>query len=508
MAGRGRRWPSLTLRTKLTLLIEGLMLALGLATGVIATIRTRAMLESEFSKRGLAIAADLAMFSVKPLLANDLATLRRFVNHSMSQDHVRAITVLDADGAVVMDSNLGRLQARLQDALSLDAVASADGGYHELRSADGRERHFGIHYPITASGARLGTVVLTYSLVAVENEIASAGLRILLIWIVLAAAAGVLAFLLATYIAAPITRIADAMRHASTGEVRVRLDVRRSDEIGALAASFNQMADDLAAHRKHLQAMVEARTAALTEANARLESEIAERARAESDVRQSRQELRNLAVHLESVREQERAEIAREIHDELGQSLTALKLDVHWVGRKAGAKSAAVAVKTRAMSAMIDDTMQSVRRISSELRPKLLDDLGLSAALEWQAREFERHAGIACDIRSQPDDIVIDQARSTALFRIFQETLTNVARHAGATRVEVSLSRDGADAVEMVVQDDGRGITPERVADARSLGIIGMKERVRSLNGTIEFISRPGAGTTVRVSLPAQAEGA
>jgi signal transduction histidine kinase len=466
------------------------------------------MLESEFSKRGLAIAADLAMFSVKPLLANDQATLRRFVSHSMSQDHVRAITVLDPEGTVVMDSDLDRLQTRPQDRLSLDAVASVEGGYHDLRSADGRERLFGIHYPITASGARLGTVVLYYSLVAVEREIASAGLRILITWLVLAAVAGVLAFLLASYIAAPITRIAGAMRQASTGEIKGNLDVGRNDEIGALAASFNQMADDLSAHREHLQAMVEARTAALTAANARLESEIAERVRAEQDVRQSRQELRNLAAHLESVREQERADIAREIHDELGQSLTALKLDVHWVGSKAGAKSSAVAAKTKAMSAMIDETMQSVRRISAELRPKLLDDLGLSAALEWQAREFEQHAGIACDIRSDPEDIIVDQARSTALFRIFQETLTNVARHAGATRVEVVLSRNGTDTVEMVVQDDGRGITPERVADARSLGIIGMKERVRSLNGSIEFIGLPGAGTTVRVSLPAQGEGA
>jgi signal transduction histidine kinase len=503
MAGRGRRWPSLTLRTKLTLLIEGLMVALGLATGVIATIRTRAMLESEFSKRGLAIAADLAMFSVKPLLDNDLATLRRFVNHSMSQDHVRAITVLDADGAVVMDSDLGRLQDRLQDALSLDAVASADGGYHELRSADGRERLFGIHYPITASGARLGTVVLAYSLVAVENEIASAGLRILLIWLVLAALAGVLAFLLASYIAAPITRIADAMRHASTGEARVNLDVRRSDEIGTLAASFNQMADDLAAHRKHLQAMVEARTAELSQANVRLASEVAERTKAEEELQQSRQELRDLAAHLESVREQERADIAREIHDELGQALTALKLDIHWVGKRAGGKSADLLARTRAMSGMIDATMQSVRRISSQLRPKLLDDLGLSAAIEWQAREFQQHSGISCQIHSQPDDIVLDQARSTALFRIFQETLTNVARHAQASRVEIDLSTNGSGSVEMVVCDDGQGITLEQLADARSLGVIGMRERVRSLRGTIEFIGRPGSGTTVRVSLPA-----
>ena len=135
------------------------------------------------------------------------------------------------------------------------------------------------------------------------------------------------------------------------------------------------------------------------------------------------------------------------------------------------------------MSGMIDATMQTVRRISSQLRPKLLDDLGLSAAIEWQAREFEQHSGIACRIRSQPDDIVLDQARSTALFRIFQETLTNVARHAHASRVEVVLATNLAGGVEMIVSDDGKGITPEQLTDARSLGIVGMRERVRSLGG-------------------------
>jgi signal transduction histidine kinase len=503
MAGR---WPgraSLTLRTKLTLLIEGVMLALGAATGVIATIRTKATLETEFSKRGLAIAADLAMFSVRPLLANDLATLRKFVNHSMTQDYVRGITVLDPEGRVVMDSDLSRLRTQDRAPLTLEAIASESPGYHESRSADGRERLYRIHSPITASGARLGTVVLAYSLVAVETEIADARLRIIVIWVALAAVAGVLAFGLASYIANPIMRIAEAMQHASDGEMKGGLAIARSDEIGTLAASFNKMAEDLSAHRKHLQAMVEARTADLTRANAQLESEIAERTKAEADLQQSRQELRDLAAYLESVRERERADIAREIHDELGQALTALKLDIHWVGKRAGGKSAELLARTRGMSGMIDATMQTVRRISSELRPKLLDDLGLSAAIEWQAREFQQHSGIACRIRSSPDDIVLDQARSTTLFRIFQETLTNVARHAQASRVEIDLSANGSGAVEMVVRDDGVGITPEQLADARSLGVIGMRERVRSLRGTIEFIGQPGAGTTVRVSLPA-----
>lgn len=503
MARRWPGWARLTLRTKLTLLIECVMLALGAATGVIATIRTRTILETEFSKRGLAIAADLAMFSVRPLLANDLATLRKFVNHSMTQDYVRYVSVLDPDGTVVMDSDLAELRRRRRDQASLDAIAADRPGHQESRSADGRERLFVIHSPIAASGARLGTVVLGYSLVAVETEIADARLRIIAIWLLLAALAGVLAFVLASYVANPIMRIAEAMQGASDGDVKGDLPVGRSDEIGTLASSFNRMADDLSAHRQHLQAMVAERTAELVSANVRLENEVADRMKAEDELRQSREQLRDLAAHLQSVREQERADIAREIHDELGQALTALKLDTHWIARTAGGADAGLAARTKAMSGLIDATMQSVRRISSELRPKLLDDLGLSAAIEWQAREFEQRAGIACRIRSRPDDIVLDQARSTTLFRIFQETLTNVARHAQASLVEVSLSAHPAGGVEMVVSDNGRGVTRSQLTDAQSLGIIGMRERVRSLRGTIEFIGRPGSGTTVRVSLPA-----
>jgi signal transduction histidine kinase len=153
------------------------------------------------------------------------------------------------------------------------------------------------------------------------------------------------------------------------------------------------------------------------------------------------------------------------------------------------------------MSRLIDATVQAVRRISSRLRPKLLDDLGLSAAIEWQAREFERHAGIACRIRSEPDDIILDRTRSTALFRIFQETLTNVARHARASRVDVVLTNFGG-TVEMTVADVGEGIAPSQVSDGRSLGIVGMRERVRSLGGRLDIVGNPGRGTTVRVSIP------
>ncbi len=330
------RWGNLRLRTKLTLLIGGVMLVLGVATGLLATVRARATLETELTKRGLAIAGDLALFSVKPLLANDLATLRRFVNHSMTQDYVRYVAVLDPEGTVVMHSDLDELGKRLEDPLTRAALAS-DGPIHGTspRARDD-DPLYDVFCPITAAGARLGTVALGYSRAAVRAEIARARRDIVWIWLLVAALGGMLVFLLSSYISSPITRIAAAMENAPEGEVRAVLGVERGDEIGLLATSFNKMAEDLSRHRKHLNELVEARTAALRDANVRLESEVAERRKVEDALRRSRQELRDLASHLESIREQERTDIAREIHDELGQALTALKMDVHWVGQRVG----------------------------------------------------------------------------------------------------------------------------------------------------------------------------
>jgi signal transduction histidine kinase len=503
---RRPRWKNLGLRTKLAVLIEGLLLLLALATGLLATGRMESTLESELTRRGLAIAGDLAMFSVKPLLAGDLATLRRFVNHTMSHDHVRSVAVLDPDGTVVMHSDLARVGERPDDAWTRRALASPTPGHEDSLAARAVDPVYGLHVPITASGARLGTVVVGYSRAAVRAEIGRARRQIASVWVLAAVLSGGLAWLLASYVARPITAIAAAMQGAAGGELRAVLAEGRRDEVGVLASSFNEMTEDLARHRQHLSDLVEARTAELRDANARLEEEIAERERVAGELRRSQEELRGLTSHLQSIREQERTEIAREIHDELGQSLTALKLDLHWVGQQlALGRPAEAGPRIAGMSKAIDGTVHAVRRISSRLRPKLLDDLGLSAALEWEAREFEERTRVACRIRSEPDDIVLDPARSTALFRIFQETLTNVARHARASRVEVRLS-DFEGRVEMTVSDDGEGIRPEQVSDRRSLGLVGMRERVRSLGGRLEITGRRGRGTTVRVSIPCPVE--
>jgi PAS domain S-box-containing protein len=229
--------------------------------------------------------------------------------------------------------------------------------------------------------------------------------------------------------------------------------------------------------------------------------DITERKLAEEQLRTSREQLRALAAHVESVREEERCRIAREIHDELGYALTGLKFDVCRLASVPAADPAALSEATAGMAELIDRTIRSVRRIARELRPGVLDDFGLAAAIEWQAEEFEAHTGIRCAFAAKPPDMELQRDVSTAVFRILQETLSNVARHAGATRVDVTLVID-ADALRLTVTDDGRGITPAELVDGRSLGLLGMRERAHLLGGSLTVAGRPGAGTTVELEMP------
>lgn len=495
------RWANLSLRTKLTLLIEGSMLVLGVGTGWLASVRLEASIDEELRMRGFAAVADLAARSVGPLLAGDLAALRRLVTNVARQDHVEYVAVLGPDGRVVMHSDLSQLGAKLAGTVGTLAVASHDAGLLPLTSRSPGASGYDLYSPIQVVGERLGSVVLGYSRAPAQAALARMRRDLASVWLFAAVFSGCLAFLVSSYISRPIRRIASAMRQAPDDEVGLVGFPHGKDELGNLVASYNEMARDLATHRQHLSELVEARTAALREANTRLEREVAERARMEGELLTSRQELRDLASDLRSVREQERADVAREIHDELGQALTVLKMDVHWVGQRICGAGDAVTSRLAGMSNSIDATVQAVRRLSSRLRPQLLDDLGLSAAIEWQAREFQQHSGVTCEVASDPEDIVLDEASSTALFRICQETLTNVARHASASRVDIALTK-GRRSVELAIADNGHGLDAAEPKDPRARGLLGIRERVRALGGVVAITSRPGQGTTVTVSLP------
>jgi signal transduction histidine kinase len=251
-----------------------------------------------------------------------------------------------------------------------------------------------------------------------------------------------------------------------------------------------------------LEQRVAERTAALLAANAELQSEVAERIRAEAELAQSREELRRLSARLEAAREEERTRLAREVHDELGGALTSLKMDVARLRRGAEAGDVAgVGARAAAMLSLIDQTIHTVRRIATDLRPGILDDFGLIAAIEWQLQEFEQRSGLECQFATEVADLEMASDSATAIFRVFQETLTNIARHAHASRVQVRLSLEGDD-FTLVIRDDGRGISDQQRFGSGSLGLLGMRERVHMLSGELEISGQPGAGTEVRVRLP------
>jgi len=250
-----------------------------------------------------------------------------------------------------------------------------------------------------------------------------------------------------------------------------------------------------------LELRVKQRTAVLTRVNQELRTEIADRERAEEQLKTSRDRLRALAARLQTVREEERTSIAREIHDELGQACTAIKMDLALIGRKLTTKQTQLRTKVDSSVQIVDNMIATLRRIASELRPRTLDDLGLPAALESQAQEFEGRTGIRCSVTLPHEPLTLDTDTSTAIFRIFQESLTNVARHAHASLVEASLK---VEKVRIVFQvfDNGRGFDPREANVHKSLGLVGMQERALMLNGDFKIEGVPGVGTTMTLTIP------
>ena len=239
--------------------------------------------------------------------------------------------------------------------------------------------------------------------------------------------------------------------------------------------------------------------------NAELEERVVQRTAdlqaAIAQLENSRAQLVLLTHHEQTRREEDRARMAREIHDELGQALTGLKMDLAWLQQHTRPKQKDLLQKFRDMSDLVDTTIQDVRRIATELRPGMLDDLGLVPAMEWQLQEFQKRSGIRCRFTSDLEEVALDAEETTVLFRILQETLTNVARHAAATRVEVSLEEEQG-YVCLRVQDNGRGIMASEVEGSRSFGLLGMRERFLLRSGDFSIHGTPGRGTTVVIKLP------
>jgi signal transduction histidine kinase len=229
--------------------------------------------------------------------------------------------------------------------------------------------------------------------------------------------------------------------------------------------------------------------------------DITARLGAEAEIARSHAQLREAAAAMQEVREAERTRIARELHDELGQALTALKMDVDLLENASPLGRAHLLERTAAMRRLLDFTVATTRRISADLRPLVLDDLGLGSAAEWLTQHLCERANVRCELQLDPGLAGLGEPYASALFRVMQESLTNVAKHARASRVEVRLERDGDWAV-LTVRDDGIGMSAGDESKPRSFGLRGIRERVLVLGGEVRVAGQPGSGTTVIVRIP------
>jgi PAS domain S-box-containing protein len=266
--------------------------------------------------------------------------------------------------------------------------------------------------------------------------------------------------------------------------------------------AHNQAAEALAHASMELENRVDERTAELLTANRLMKKMLDEGKRAEEKLRISRERLRNLSGRLQSLLEEERTRISREIHDELGQTLTSMKLDLSLIRRSLVSDGLAEqSAKVHEIELAVNRIIRTVRKIATDLRPGILDELGVAAAIEWMAKDFQNRTGIRCKVTIRAVDKISDPVCTTAIFRIVQEALTNVMRHAAASQVNVRLEKKG-DTLTLEVRDNGIGIMEGRLIGSKSFGLIGIRERVLLLGGEAVIRGKPGEGTMVRVTLP------
>ncbi|HYI12157.1 MAG TPA: HAMP domain-containing protein [Thermoanaerobaculia bacterium] len=395
----------------------------------------------------------LTAFTIHPALYfQDRAALEEALSAARNDKDVAYVVVADGEGRMLAAFHRERAtEAALARRVPGGGV-SHDRALYEAMT------------PIREGSRVLARLHVGISLVRLNAQVAQ--MRIAIAgWSAFILTAGLIAVvLISNILTRPLRHVAAGAARIAAGQFGQRVPAGRDDEIGQLAASFNEMA-----------------------------ANVAER---DASLRESREQLRRMSTRLLTVQEQERVRIAREVHDELGQALTAMKIDLQQIARR----HATLEEPLVPVAHTIDSIVDLVRRIARDLRPAILDDLGIGAALEQQLRRLRESSGIRTSL-TVSDEPELDMLTGATLYRITREALANVVRHAGASQVEVSLeTRDGAAVLE--IRDNGRGITREEVSGPRSLGLLGIRERAELLGGSMVIEGRSGEGTVLTVTLP------
>jgi signal transduction histidine kinase len=442
-----------------------------------------------------AVSGQPAIYAARPLLdaAGDIegAVFAALSLDAISRPAVRILGGLPEGSALVqIDPARGQLVYEADSrcwtdtkVLGASLVTAATGSESGVLQGDGGDARIyayaSLKSPLTQRPVSIVLAIPKHRAFAASNRILIRNL--LLLGLVATTAIAVVWIGSELFFLKPLGEMASASQRLAAGDLSARIgDISGADELRRLAGSFDQMAEAL-----------QTRIVLEQEAKKQLET--------------SRQRLRNLTGYLQDVREQERTRIARELHDDFSQSLTILKLDLAWLKKRLPEDDPKIDEKIAAMGQVLDAALETMHTVTAELRPVILDDFGLPAALEWQTDEFKNRTGLDCRIEIDPELPALSKNLATALFRIFQELLTNIIRHAGASRVDVLLKKEDRRLV-LTVMDDGRGITETQVEDARSFGLIGIRERLHPFGGSARFTGGTSGGTRVTVEVPLEEE--
>jgi signal transduction histidine kinase len=414
-------------------------------------------------------------FITVPVIDNKdtMGSLVRWQKIATSKRAVQQITqLMGAESRFYIGNNDGSLWTDLSRPVLYPQINP--GNVRELQEYNNTEgkRVFAMVKPIAN----------TSWLVAVEfpeeSVLATAGhflRQIVIIGSILILVGIFLAWLMSRNISGPLKRLTAATSQIEAGNYAVKVTVDREDELGKLARAFNAMTEQVSRAQEGLEQKV-------------------------TETADMNEQLRGLSAYLQNVREDERIHIAREMHDELGQLLTGFKMDVSLLRKRlAGNTDPVVKEKLEYMLMMVDEAVKFVRNLASELRPSILDDLGLISALEWHSREFEKRHNIKVDFRPLVHELTTSSVIATGLFRIFQESMTNVARHSNATHVDVSLGIVN-DEIILSIADNGKGFDPSS-STKKTLGLLGMRERATMLGGRMDILSEPGKGTKIIITI-------
>jgi signal transduction histidine kinase len=378
---------------------------------------------------------------------------------------------------------------------------NCDRTYIEKSQFDNNLKTYRSVKDITYNGVKLGTLIICADTKGLINDVRHSKQNIFIISSILLLIGLFFIFFVGYFISEPIKRITENMKLIAEGDLSKRSSIRTYDEIGLLSDSYNIMAENLESAYMELSELNLNLESRVVERTKELQNEISRRKSTEESLKESQSKLRNLSKHMENVREQERKHLAEQIHDELGQSLTALKIDLDWIYNKTEENQSSIRERIDSMIKIVESLIEQIRDMATELRPAMIDDFGLNSTIKWYIDDYTKSTNIKFNFTSNINEANIPINNKLIIFRIIKEAITNIIRHANAFNVDV-VCEEYFDYFRISIYDDGIGISEEALKSPNSFGINTMKERAFALGGRIEFLNGVDNGTLVVLNFP------